>query len=91
MTVFSNCLGEIHCRFKGQNHRHSAVINGPRQLHAAKLELQDIRAKLGLVVAALIAKGTSELIVGEHLDRGYENSTKKLRSLGADIKVFNEP
>ncbi len=91
VTVFSNCLGEIHCRFKGQNHRHSAVINGPRQLHAAKLELQDIRAGLALVVAALIAKGTSELIVGEHLDRGYEKLDEKLRSLGADIKVFNEP
>lgn len=90
ITVFTNCLGELPCRFKNQNHRHSAVVNGPRKLHAAKLELQDIRAGLALVVAALIAEGTSELVVGEHLDRGYEKLDEKLRSLGADIKVRNE-
>ncbi len=90
IAVFSNCLGEIPCRFKGKNHRHSAVINGPRKLHAANLELLDIRAGLALVVAALIAEGTSELIVGEHLDRGYEKLDEKLISLGANIKVVNE-
>lgn len=89
VTVFSNCLGEIDCRFKGQNHRHSAVINGPRKLHAAPLELLDIRAGLALIVAALIAEGTSEINAGEHLARGYENLEGKLQSLGADIKVVD--
>lgn len=90
IAVFSNCLGEIPCRFKGQNHRHSAVINGPRKLHATKLELLDIRAGLALIVGALVAEGTSEVIVGEHLDRGYEKLEEKLQSLGADIKVVHE-
>lgn len=89
ITVFPNCLGEINCRFKGQNHKHSAVIHGPRALHATTLELLDIRAGLALIVAALIADGTSEVLVGEHLDRGYEKLEEKLQSLGADIKVIN--
>ena len=87
ITVFSNCLGEVPCRFKGQNYKHSAVINGPRKLHSTKLELLDIRAGLALIVGALIAEGTSEVLAGEHLDRGYEKLEEKLQSLGADIKV----
>ena len=89
ISLFSNCLGETTCRFKGKNYRHSAVINGPRKLHSADLEIPDIRAGLALVVAALIADGTSALTGVEHLDRGYERLEEKLRNLGADVKVVD--
>ena len=89
ITLFADCLGEVPCRFKGQNYKHSAVINGPRKLHAATLEVPDIRAGLALVVAALVAEGQSTLTNIEHLDRGYEKLEEKLQSLGADIKVID--
>lgn len=85
ITLFSNCLGEIPCRFRGKNYKHSAVINGPKQLAATEIELPDIRAGLALVVAALTAEGTSRLTGIEHLDRGYERLEEKLRGMGAEI------
>ena len=85
ITLFSNCLGETPCRFKGQNYKHSAVINGPKILHAAEVVVPDIRAGLAFVVAALIADGTSTLLGIEHLDRGYENLEAKLKGVGAEI------
>lgn len=86
ISLFTNCLGEIECRFKQQNHKHSAVINGSHKLKAMDVEVPDIRAGLALVVAALVAEGTSTLTGIEHLDRGYEHLEEKLRGVGADIK-----
>lgn len=86
ITLSTNCLGEVLCRFRGRNNRHAAVINGPRALHAADVQIPDIRAGLAFVVAALMAKGTSKLSGVEHLDRGYERLEEKLVSIGADIR-----
>lgn len=86
VTLFSNCLGELPCRFKGRNYRHSAVIQGPRTLAPATVEVPDIRAGLAFVVAALVAKGTSTLTGIEHLDRGYERLEEKLAGVGARIE-----
>jgi len=86
VTLFSNCLGEIPCRFKGQNYKHSAVITGPTSLHAADVTVPDIRAGLAFVVGALVGNGTSVLQGIEHLDRGYERLEEKLRAIGAHIK-----
>lgn len=86
VTLFSNCLGEIPCRFKSQNYRHSAVITGPTDLHAADVTVPDIRAGLAFVVAALVAKGTSTLSGIEHLDRGYERLEEKLKGIGANVE-----
>lgn len=86
ITLFDACLGEISCRFKGQNYKHSAVINGPTPLHATDLLIPDIRAGLAYVIAALVAEGTSTLTGIEHLDRGYEGLEEKLRGLGAKIE-----
>ncbi|PJA45252.1 UDP-N-acetylglucosamine 1-carboxyvinyltransferase [Candidatus Uhrbacteria bacterium CG_4_9_14_3_um_filter_50_9] len=86
ITLFSNCLGEVTCRFKGQNHKHSAVITGPKQLHAAEIEVPDIRAGLAFVVAALVAEGTSVLTGIHHLDRGYERLQEKLMGVGAKME-----
>jgi UDP-N-acetylglucosamine 1-carboxyvinyltransferase len=90
ITLFSNCLGEIQCRFKGGNYKHSAVINGPSKLKAARIAVPDIRAGLAFVVAALVAEGTSTLTGIEHLDRGYERLQEKLSGLGAKIERVAE-
>lgn len=86
IALFSNCLGEVECRFKGHNYKHSAVINGPSKLKAIDMEVPDIRAGLALVVAALMAEGTSTLTGIEHLARGYENLEAKLKYCGAQIE-----
>jgi UDP-N-acetylglucosamine 1-carboxyvinyltransferase len=85
ISLFSNCLGELPCRFKEQNYRHSAVINGPARLTSTDLDVPDIRAGLALVIAALIAEGTSTLTNIHHLDRGYERLEEKLKGVGAQI------
>lgn len=82
ISLFSNCLGEIPCRFKGQNYLHSAVIKGPTALHAADVVIPDIRAGLAFLLAALVAEGKSVLSGVEHLDRGYERLEEKLKGLG---------
>jgi UDP-N-acetylglucosamine 1-carboxyvinyltransferase len=86
ITLSSNCLGELDCRFNGKNHKHSAVITGPSELKAATVEVPDIRAGLAFVVAALVADGTSTLTGIHHLDRGYERLQEKLQALGANIE-----
>lgn len=85
IALSTNCLGEIACRFRGANFKHSAVINGPSKLKAAEIVIPDIRAGLAFVVAALVAEGTSTLTGLEHLDRGYERLEEKLLSIGAKI------
>ncbi len=86
VTLFTNCLGESPCRFKEQNYRHSAVVNGPTRLTATDLDVPDIRAGLALVIAALVAEGTSTLTNIHHLDRGYERLEEKLKGVGAKIE-----
>jgi len=46
----------------------------------------DLRASACLVLAGLVAEGTTEVLRVYHLDRGYEHLEKKLRGLGADIR-----
>lgn len=87
ITLFDNCLGEIACRFKDRNYKHSAVINGPTALRASTLTVTDIRAGLAYVVAALVAEGTSEIAGTEHLERGYEDLLGKLKSVGAEVRL----
>jgi UDP-N-acetylglucosamine 1-carboxyvinyltransferase len=88
ITLFDNCLGEVLCRFKDQNYKHSAVIKGPAKLKATQLVIPDIRAGLAYVIAALVAKGTSTLTGVEHLERGYEDLFNRLKAVGADLEVI---
>jgi UDP-N-acetylglucosamine 1-carboxyvinyltransferase len=46
----------------------------------------DLRASASLILAGLVAEGTTEVLRVYHLDRGYEAIEKKLRALGADIE-----
>lgn len=63
-----------------------AVIEGVEKLLPAPLHASDLRAGAALVVAALMANGTSEIEEIRHIERGYENIVAKLQALGADIR-----
>ena len=63
-----------------------AVIEGGHALTGADVKSTDLRAGAGMVIAALCANGTTEILDVYHIDRGYENIIEKLTSLGADIK-----
>ena len=65
---------------------HQAEIEGPTALTGATVVSCDIRAGAAVLVAALAAKGTSEVLDIQYTDRGYERIDEKLRSLGADIE-----
>lgn len=65
---------------------HTAEISGPTKLHSAKITSFDLRAGATLLLAGLIANGTTEIDKIELIDRGYEKIDEKLKLLGADIK-----
>ena len=65
---------------------HRVVVIGPSQLHGGTVESPDIRAGMGLLIAALGAKGTSEIYNIGQIERGYERIDERLRALGADIQ-----
>ncbi len=62
-----------------------AVIRGHDALSGAPVVATDIRAGAGLVVAALVAEGTTTIAEVHHIDRGYAHIVEHLRALGADI------
>lgn len=64
----------------------TAVIEGVENLHSARAKCTDLRGGAAMVMAALMANGTSEIHNLIHVDRGYENFEEKLRALGADIR-----
>lgn len=68
---------------------HTAEISGPTKLHGAKITSFDLRAGATLILAGLIAKGTTEIDNISTIDRGYEDIDGKLRKLGADIRRVN--
>ena len=63
----------------------TVVSRGASQLTAAPVMATDLRASAGLVLAALVAQGTTVIDRIYHLDRGYERIEDKLRQLGADV------
>jgi UDP-N-acetylglucosamine 1-carboxyvinyltransferase len=65
---------------------HRAVVTGPAQLYAQRLESPDIRAGMAMVIAALCAQGTSSIGSIGQIDRGYERIDERLRALGAAVE-----
>ena len=62
-----------------------AIIEGNRKFIGAEVMATDLRASVSLILAALIAKGSTKINRIYHLDRGYEKIDKKLSSCGANI------
>ncbi len=69
-----------------QVHGASAMIRGTKNLSGAPVMATDIRGGIGLVVAALAAKGETIISRLYHLDRGYENLEAKLQACGAVVE-----
>ncbi len=67
-------------------HGNSALVRGVERLQAATVMATDLRASASLVIAGLIADGTTQIERLYHLDRGYESIEKKLSALGARIE-----
>ena len=63
-----------------------AMVRGKERLQAAPVMASDLRASASLVIAGLIAEGTTVISRVYHMDRGYEGIEKKFSSLGADIR-----
>lgn len=63
----------------------TVTIEGKKELSGASVMSTDLRASVSLVMAALAAKGTTEVLRVYHLDRGYENLETKLTNAGARI------
>lgn len=68
---------------------HTAEITGPTKLHGSEITSFDLRAGATLILAGLIADGTTEIDNIETIDRGYEKIEEKLQKLGADITRIN--
>ena len=63
----------------------SAFFEGVEKLSGSPVYSSDLRAGAALIIAGIIAEGTTEIYNLEHIDRGYENIEEKFRNLGAKI------
>lgn len=65
----------------------TAIIKGTKRLYGAKVRATDLRGGASLVLAGLVAKGTTRVEEIHYILRGYENLDEKLNSLGAKIYI----
>ena len=70
---------------------HRAVVSGPATLTGSQLTSPDVRAGMAMVIAALCAQGRSVIGNVYQIERGYEDLTHRLRSLGARIERLTLP
>ena len=106
LNTFSNGVGEITENIFENRFMHvqelrrmgalidikhnTAIIKGGDLLEGAKVMATDLRASAGLILAALVAKGDTQIDRIYHLDRGYEKLEEKFNQLGANIKRIYE-
>lgn len=94
-TVFENRFGHVdelkrmgaQLKVEGR----CVLVKGVRRLSSAPVRATDLRAGAALVIAGLVADGTTEVTGLEHIKRGYANLAGKLRALGADIQLVTSP
>ncbi|MDR0500350.1 MAG: UDP-N-acetylglucosamine 1-carboxyvinyltransferase [Coriobacteriales bacterium] len=82
--MFANELNRMGAEISIEGHH--ALIKGVRNLSGAPVEASDLRAGAGLLLAGLVAEGTSIVNKIGHIDRGYEQIVDRLAALGADIE-----
>ena len=71
-------------------YKNTAYVKGGNALVAAPVMSTDIRASASLIIAAMVAKGKTEISRVYHIDRGYENIEDKLTILGGQIKRIKD-
>lgn len=69
---------------------HRAMVIGPTPLWGKEVVSYDIRSGMTMVIAALVATGTTTISGIDHIDRGYENLEERLKAIGADIVRVND-
>ncbi|ABO18108.1 UDP-N-acetylglucosamine 1-carboxyvinyltransferase [Prochlorococcus marinus] len=94
-TIFENRMNHVHLLNKmGANiklNKNIAHIKGVKKFKGMDLVGSDLRTSAALIIAGIIAEGTSTISGLEHLDRGYENFESKLKILGIKItREFNK-
>ena len=68
----------------------TAFITGPTKLKGKDIKATDLRAGAAMIIAGLIAEGTTTISDVEHVLRGYENIIEKLTNVGAHISLIEE-
>lgn len=68
----------------------TVIVHGVKRLIGAPVMASDLRASAALILAGLIAKGTTRMSRAYHIDRGYERIEEKLATVGADIRRVAE-
>lgn len=90
-TIWENRMGHVKYLNKmGANIKAAntnAVIIGPTPLSGCEVEATDLRGGAAMVLAGLIAEGTTNITSIEHILRGYDSIVTKLKNVGADIKM----
>ena len=71
---------------KGRIEGNAAIIHGPAELDGTIVRATDLRAGAALVLAGLLANGTTVVEDIHHIERGYSDLIDKLNALGADIR-----
>ncbi|MBQ3066100.1 MAG: UDP-N-acetylglucosamine 1-carboxyvinyltransferase [Clostridia bacterium] len=69
----------------------TAIVEGIGALSSAPVRAVDLRAGAAMIIAALSAKGKTEIEEIHHIERGYDDIVGKLRGVGADIRKINLP
>ncbi|HFX3772483.1 TPA: UDP-N-acetylglucosamine 1-carboxyvinyltransferase [Enterococcus faecium] len=66
------------------------IVNGPNKLHGTEVVASDLRAGACLVIAGLLAEGTTTIYNVDYILRGYDHIIEKLTTLGASIEMIEE-
>lgn len=87
--IETHCLGSVDCRFRGRDHPHSAIIQGPTPLHSEGLTLDvpDLRAGLAYVMAAALATGSTTITSAAKIERGYGDLIERAAGLSLSISA----
>lgn len=92
-TIYENRMGHVpYLNKMGANMKVTnqiIEINGPTPLKGQNVIASDLRAGASLVIAGLIAKGTTTINDAEHILRGYECIVEKLTNVGAKIELID--
>lgn len=70
-----------------QGNPRAVKINGPQRLYGANVNARDVRTGATLIIAAMIAKGTTTINDAEHIDRGYGDIKSRLEKLGVKVST----
>ena len=82
--MFADEIGRMGADIRIEGHY--AMVRGNARLSAAPVVAPDLRGGAALVIAGLVAEGTTEVNNIYHIDRGYEDFCGKLQKVGADIE-----